>query len=95
MPQDAIDCPMTQLSTQHVSTQQRGKGGAGFHRRHMTPSQIAMVGDKARDFYDKAAKDRQKIRKGDQPGATPATLPELSKGDSRDIAGKAVGESGY
>jgi hypothetical protein len=50
-----------------------------------------MVGDKAREIFDKRAKERQKIRKGNQPGATPVTLPELSKGDARDEAGKAVG----
>jgi ParB-like chromosome segregation protein Spo0J len=65
-----------------------------LHRRHLTPSQLAMVGDKARALFDKLAKERQKARKGNQPGATPETLPELRKGDARDAAGKAVGVSG-
>src|SRR4051812_639604 len=37
---------------------------------------------------------RQKVRKGSQPGATPASLPELQKGDARDQVGKVVGVSG-
>lgn len=64
------------------------------HRRHMTPSQLAMVADKVRDYYDKLAKERQKVRKGEQPGASVETLPQLSEGKARDAAGKAVGVSG-
>lgn len=45
-----------------------------------------MVADKVRDYYDKAAKERQKR-------GVPVSLPE-GKGDSRDAAGKAVGVSG-
>jgi hypothetical protein len=51
-----------------------------------------MVG--ARALYDERAKERQKARKGNQPGATPEKLPDLSKGDTRDQIGKAVGVSG-
>ena len=65
-----------------------------LHRRHLTPSQASMVGSRAREHYDRLAKERQRARKGNQPGATPVNLPELSKGDSRDQAGKAVGVSG-
>jgi hypothetical protein len=43
---------------------------------------------------DDEAKERQKIRKGNQPGASPENLPELKKGDSRDKAGEAVAVSG-
>jgi len=60
------------------------------HRRHLTPSQLAMVADKARKFYDDAAKERQKT-KGGHSG--PVSLPE-AKGDARDKAGKALGVSG-
>lgn len=59
------------------------------HRRHMTPSQLAIVAGKARGLYDKAAKERQKLSEG-RGHKGPATLPDL-KGDARDAAGKAVG----
>jgi hypothetical protein len=39
------------------------------------------------------AKERQRIRKGKQPGAKSGKLPELS-GDTRDAVGAAVGLSG-
>jgi hypothetical protein len=64
------------------------------YRRHMTPSQLAMAADKARAFYDEQAKERQKTRKGNQPGATVEDLPHLTEGKSRDAAGKALGVSG-
>ncbi|MDC8450086.1 MAG: hypothetical protein LV473_17260 [Nitrospira sp.] len=42
-----------------------------------------------------ALHDRQaKARKGNQPGATPANLPDLSIGDARDQVGKVFGVSG-
>ena len=51
----------------------------------------------ARDIYDRQAKERQR-EAGEKfhAGAkqVPVTLPEPSKGDSRDLAGKAVGVSG-
>lgn len=66
-----------------------------LHRRHLTPSQRSMVGARAKEHYERLAKERQKERKGKQPGATsPEKLPELSTGDTRDQAGKAVGVSG-
>ncbi|XTP33129.1 hypothetical protein ACORG1_22955 [Mycobacterium sp. TJFP1] len=43
-------------------------------------------------MYDEAAKQRQRERKGDQPGATVADLPQLSK--ARDDAAVAVGAAG-
>jgi len=63
-----------------------------LHRRHLTPSQLAMVGARAREIYDKQAKERQKLS-GGQGIKGPVNLPDL-KGDSRDLAGKAVGVSG-
>ncbi len=54
----------------------------------------AMVGARAFDYYDKQAKERQKERRGDQPGAEVANLPPLDKSKARDAAGKAVGVSG-
>lgn len=54
-----------------------------------------MLGDRIRDAYNKAAKERQRIRKGNQPGASVENLPHLDDtGKSRDQAGKAVGVSG-
>ena len=71
---------MTRKTWTAKRTQQRGHG--------------AMIAAKAKDLYEKEARERQKVRKGNQPGASPVTLPELNKGDSRDKAGKAVGVSG-
>ena len=31
-----------------------------LHRRHLTPSQLAMVAARSRELYDQQAKDRQK-----------------------------------
>jgi hypothetical protein len=53
-----------------------------------------MVGARAREIYDRQAKERQKVRKGNQPGASPANLPDLKTGDARDQVGKTVGVSG-
>lgn len=61
-----------------------------LHRRQLTASQRAMVAARAREFYDKQAKERQ-VRK--PAGSVPENLPE-QKGDARDAAGKAVGVSG-
>jgi len=61
-----------------------------LHRRHLTPSQASMVAARARDYYDKQAKERLKT-KGGHSG--PVNLPE-AKGDARDQAAKAAGVSG-
>lgn len=61
-----------------------------LHRRHLTASQKAMVGDKARELFDERAKERQKRKPAD---SVPVILPE-QKMDARDEAGKAVGVSG-
>lgn len=58
-----------------------------------TPSQRAIAAAKAENFYVKQAKERQRVRKGKQPGASPVNLPELNRGDSRDAAGQAFGVS--
>lgn len=71
-----------------------------LHRRHLTETQRALIGARAKKLYEKQAKERQRIRKGNQPGATVANLPQLSgnsrtaAGKARDAAGKAVGVSG-
>lgn len=53
-----------------------------------------MCAARARDIYEREAKERQVVRKGDQAGTSPANLPDLDKGDARDKAGKAFGVSG-
>jgi hypothetical protein len=63
-----------------------------LHRRHLTPSQASMCAARAREIYERQAKERQKLSEGrGQKG--PANLPEV-KGDARDLAGKAFGVSG-
>lgn len=61
-----------------------------LHRRHLSPTQLAMVGGRARDLYDKQAKERKKRKGAD---SVPVSVPE-QKGDARDKAGKAVGVGG-
>lgn len=63
-----------------------------LHRRHLSETQRAMVGAKARSIYDEAAKERQKKSHG-QGVKGPVNLPDL-KGDARDAVGKALGVSG-
>ena len=58
-----------------------------------------MVGARAREIYDRQAKERQKAsggdKKSDKAKSVPVTLPEpMRHEDSRDAAGKAVGVSG-
>lgn len=62
-------------------------------RRHLSHSQWAMIGDRARDLYDQQAKERQKLSKGrGKKGVNDST--HLLEGKSRDHAGAAVGISG-
>lgn len=61
-------------------------------RRHLSVSQLAMVGRKAKAMYTEQAKTRQKLSHG-RGVKGPVMLPDL-KGDARDLAGKAVGVSG-
>lgn len=58
-----------------------------LHRRHLSPTQLGMVGARARAIYDEQAKARQKQGKEKLP------YPSES-GQARDAAGKAVGVSG-
>lgn len=55
-----------------------------LHRRHLTPSQLAMVGARAREHFDAEAKVRQSRR---------GAVHDL-RGDARDLAGRAIGVSG-
>lgn len=61
-----------------------------LHRRHLSPTQLSMVGARAREIYDRQAKERQKRKPSN---SVPVNLPE-QKGDARDHAAKAVGVSG-
>lgn len=72
-----------------------------LHRRHLTPSQAAMVGARAREIYDRQAKERQKetaIRSNKSRAGKEipevVNLPPLDSGKARDHAAKAVGVSG-
>lgn len=61
------------------------------HRRHLTPSQRAMVAARARDVYDREAKERMQ-EGGRNKGMV--TLPSPKAGAARDKAGKALQVSG-
>jgi len=67
-----------------------------LHRRQLTPSQRSMVAARAREFYDRAAKERQKEQaKRNQPQSQKVeNLPPIEKAKARDQAGKAAGVSG-
>ena len=65
-----------------------------LHRRQLTPSQKAMVAARYREYFDKAAKERQIAAQNNNAAkAVPANLPGQS-GDARDLAGKALGVGG-
>ena len=65
-----------------------------LHRRHLTDGERAVAADEARDFYEKQAKERQKLSKG-RGKKGPDTSPDLNKtGDARDKVGAAFGVSG-
>ena len=59
-----------------------------LHRRHLSPTQLAMVGARAREMYDEAAKERMQRGKKSDP------VENLPQGTARDAVGKAVGVSG-
>ncbi|MBK8191625.1 MAG: ParB N-terminal domain-containing protein [Vampirovibrionales bacterium] len=62
------------------------------HRRHLTPSQLSMVAARFRSYYDRQAKER--MESGVNQHSPPVNLPEGSKSDARDAAGKEFGVSG-
>jgi len=68
-----------------------------LHRRHLSPSQLAMVADKVRGIYDKESAATKKATEGRPSKNKPkANLPEDKKPakQSRDKAAEAVGVSG-
>lgn len=66
-----------------------------LHRRHLNESQRSMIGAKAKDQYQREAKERQKAAGGDKK-ALVENLPQAldNKGKARDKAAAAVGVSG-
>jgi hypothetical protein len=76
-------------------------------RRQLTKSQQSAIGAEAQPLFADEAKQRQREHGGTSPGKGKQTLPKVSaevipsdfpndlKGDSRDLAAKAVGVSGY
>lgn len=60
------------------------------HRRHLTDSQRSLAAGKARDYYDKQAKERQTRKPAD---SVVENLPQ-QKGRARDKAGEVFGVSG-
>jgi virulence-associated protein VagC len=50
------------------------------HRRHLSPTQLSIVGARAPELYDQQARERQRTRKGKQPGATPDVKGRLKTG---------------
>jgi hypothetical protein len=71
-----------------------------FHRRHLSPTQAAMVGARARAIYDKRAKERMSEggkaggRCRPKQGAEKLPHPIPDPGDARDQVGEKVGVSG-
>jgi len=65
-----------------------------LHRRQLTESQRAMVAARMREYFDKEAKERQRLSKG-RGKKGPVNLPDLKTGrDARDDAGAAVNVGG-
>jgi hypothetical protein len=68
-----------------------------LHRRHLTPSQLAMVAARARSIYDAQAKARMvegAAKGGQSKGKENLPDPIPDQQQARDAAGKAVGVSG-
>jgi N6-adenosine-specific RNA methylase IME4 len=65
------------------------------HRRHLTPSQLAMIAADLKPLYEEEARKRQlaTLKKGDEK-PDQETVPDREKGQSRDQAGAAMGVSG-
>jgi hypothetical protein len=62
-------------------------------RRHLTPSQKALVAVDSLPFYEEAAKNRMKLSQGRGKKGV-AKMPDLNFGRSRDVVASAFGVSG-
>jgi hypothetical protein len=71
-----------------------------LHRRHLSQTQLAMVGARARAWYDEEAKKRQqqggKVAGGERPKQVVENFPQPAPdaGKARDQVGKDFGVSG-
>ncbi len=63
-------------------------------RRQLNSSGWAMVAARMKKCEAELAKERQKVRKGNQPGTSVANLPHLETGKARDKAGARFKVSG-
>jgi hypothetical protein len=64
--------------------------------QNLNPAQLAMIGARAKECYEKAAKEWQRFHGNTAPGKSNTLLVNLSevkRGDAMDQAGKAVGIS--
>jgi ParB-like chromosome segregation protein Spo0J len=67
---------------------------ANLHRRHLTPSQRAMIASRAQEYYATEAKKRQKLSQGrGKKGVIPGSHLK-DQGKSREQVGKAFDVSG-
>lgn len=62
------------------------------HRRHLSPSQLSMIGARVREIYEKDAKERQKRKPADSVGSHGPQ--QNNAGRTRDVVGKLMGVSG-
>ena len=69
-----------------------------LHRRHLDVAQRAMVGAKAREYYDSKAKERMSLGGGDKKSASaksgPVRVPDPIHADARDEVAETVGVCG-
>ena len=64
-----------------------------LHRRHDSLGEKALCAARAKEYYEREAKERQRLSEG-AGNKGPVNLPDLSKGDARDKAGEAFNVSG-
>ena len=72
----------------------RDSGRRGLHRVFGASWRVWRVAARAKEFYEKAAKERQKLSEGRGVKKGMDTCPDLNQGTARDQAGKEFGVSG-